>query len=455
MKRIHNFTVALLAATATVTAAAGGFVDNNFKRAAIYDGYEEFCNLAGGYAPVMTPDRHWGLIDSTGTVVVKPRYDNIERPERGLAITTNDTLFGLVDLNNPSASFEPRHRFLALTNGLMLTDSADRLTLTRRDGTPVATVDRLWKPSGNRMRYKLDRKTGYLDMDGNVAIPATFEDGSHFSEGLATVTLGDGRLAVIDTLGNERFSRDCEMIGRYNNGRAIYISNDLYGLLDTLGTAVVPAGYDKLSDNLNDTYTVDIKGKQGLIDADGNTLLPRDYIFIGLENEKMVSVWRDHDARGFFDLENKKTIGWVRDAGEFSEGLAVVEFTPGAVTFVNREGKPAFNRGFENADRFSEGLAAVQSPDNLLWHYIATDGTTAIEGDFEEARPFQDGVATVKRNGLWGAIDTTGAIVYPLVFETEPVMTDDGIKVTDDGIIYIIDRNHLIVARLSPDNEFK
>jgi len=65
---------------------------------------------------------------------------------------------------------------------------------------------------------------------------------------------------------------------------------------------------------------------------------------------------------------------------------------------------------FQEAQRFSEGLAAVRV-DKSGWGYIDQTGHFVIRPQFEGARPFSEGLASVKIRGLWGFIDKTGRVV--------------------------------------------
>ncbi|MEQ2006871.1 MAG: WG repeat-containing protein [Limisphaerales bacterium] len=82
-----------------------------------------------------------------------------------------------------------------------------------------------------------------------------------------------------------------------------------------------------------------------------------------------------------------------KNAGEFSEGLAVIEAEAGRSGYISTSGKVVIRPQFTIAGSFSEGLADVMADGR--WHYIRRNGTRAFKGDFDSAGPFVRGVARV------------------------------------------------------------
>lgn len=116
------------------------------------------------------------------------------------------------------------------------------------------------------------------------------------------------------------------------------------------------------------------------------------------------------------------SIGLVgREPPMFAEGLAAVGMAkPGASKFgfLDESGAWAIEPKFENAGRFSDGLApvAISTEDGRgFWGYIDKTGAWVIEPRFAVALPFVDGLAAaqgdpdVEQSDKWGYIDRTGA----------------------------------------------
>ncbi len=71
---------------------------------------------------------------------------------------------------------------------------------------------------------------------------------------------------------------------------------------------------------------------------------------------------------------------------------------------------------YTNARDFSEGLAAVKK--DGLWGYIDTDGKYAVEPKYYGAWSFSEGLAAVQdKNGKWGFIDKSGNEVVAAAYD--------------------------------------
>src|SRR5262249_16943380 len=99
----------------------------------------------------------------------------------------------------------------------------------------------------------------------------------------------------------------------------------------------------------------------------------------------------------------------------FYSGLAVAWLERiGKMGYCDRSWNLVIQPQFEDADTFSEGLAAVRMGGK--YGYIDTTGTMVIEPQFERVGSFSEGLAMVKRSQTdpGGYIDKTGKVVIEL-----------------------------------------
>jgi hypothetical protein len=89
----------------------------------------------------------------------------------------------------------------------------------------------------------------------------------------------------------------------------------------------------------------------------------------------------------------------------------------GKCGFVDGTGKLTVSYKFDEAEAFSEGLAAVERGD--LWGYIDKSGRLVIPFRFDHAFDFVDGLALVILNGQWCYIDTAGRVVARKVWHRD------------------------------------
>ena len=91
--------------------------------------------------------------------------------------------------------------------------------------------------------------------------------------------------------------------------------------------------------------------------------------------------------------------------------------------FHNTDGYKAKSLLFtdDNFRLYSEGLLALQHPENGLWGFVDSAMRLQIEPQFADVGPFMEGKATFKSiNGLWGYIDTQGNVMIEPRFSMQP-----------------------------------
>lgn len=202
-------------------------------------------------------------------------------------------------------------------------------------------------------------KYGFKDKDGNVVIPAKYDNTYQvFSEGLTAVKT-NGKWGFIDKNDNFVIDARYDDAHLFRNGQAEIKINDKWGKIDKSGKVVIPVKYDyigPLSDGLSGTK---LNGKWGFVDKAGSFVIAATY-------------------------------DWADD---FSEGLASVEIN-GKYGFIDKAGKLVIPAKYISAKNFSEGLTAVEVKKDK-WGYIDTKGKLVIPARYKLARDFSDGRAWV------------------------------------------------------------
>jgi len=156
---------------------------------------------------------------------------------------------------------------------------------------------------------------------------------------------------------------------------------------------------------------------------------------------------------GYIDRDGEVVVApRFRQAGDFSDGLARVETEKGS-GYIDADGKIAFMLDAELGPvdwtlRFTEGRALIS------WKgkrgYFDRRGKLAVEPKYDDANKFSEGLAAVNigaksagfprpsvmQGGNWGFIDTTGRLVIPMRF------SDVDVKGFSDGLalVYVEDK---------------
>ena len=258
-------------------------------------------------------------------------------------------------------------------------------------------------------RYKMiilkdgERKHGFLDENGEVVIDFIYESSYAFSEGLAPVAL---------------------------NGK--------YGYIDTEGNTVIPFQYDWALRFYDGLAAVELDGKWGFIRKDGTVAVPICYELYHSFGEGLAPVERD-GVWGYVDTGGNTVIPFQYDtdygAEPFSEGLAKVQKN-GVTQFIDKSGAVVFTvddaeyRVIGNRAAFSDGRCPVlvdsMEGAQAVSHCgaIDTTGKLVIPAIYENALAFSGGLSLAQLDGKYGYIDVNGTTILPFIYVSATGFTD-------------------------------
>jgi hypothetical protein len=132
------------------------------------------------------------------------------------------------------------------------------------------------------------------------------------------------------------------------------------------------------------------------------------------------------------------------DAEPFREGVAWVRLT-GALTWalIDEAGtlliQPA--TGYLGVSGFTDGLAWVSRDGSTKWVAVDRTNRVVVGTGFDDVRPFRRGLAAVRLQGRWGAVDVTGRVVVPFRYEGFATALHDGRYVdgfSDEGLAIVL-----------------
>ncbi len=265
---------------------------------------------------------------------------------------------------------------------------------------------------------------------------------------------------------------DCvyDEVYQFTDERARVCQNKLWGLIDADGTAVTDTEFeyiDTFSDRL--AYVRDKRYKFGFINQDGELIVPLIYDNVNSFSEGLAMVELS-GKRGFIDTEGNVVIGidikyartsynrnWHKNSYYFREGLCLVEtgqwkemelLIDGkskesgyhlncSIGFINKSEEiiipfsPFPGDYLHSFTSFSEGLHGIgrktgkkvkckiydEETDEYLWGFIDKMGNEVIPCEFESVGSFIEGLAVVQKNEKFGFINRRGVLVIPCIYE--------------------------------------
>jgi hypothetical protein len=267
-----------------------------------------------------------------------------------------------------------------------------------------------------------DGKWGYMDGTGKVAIEPQYACAWDFSDGLAAVQVGQRR-GFVDAGGKMVIKPSYPMTWGFSDGlAAVFVGGVMFG---------------KAMDLRN-------SGKWGYIDRTGTLKFECSAATDFREGKAFVyegpgggrQAWSIVDTGGKALARGMKFSSAAMVRG-FSEGLAAVgkggdRSRPAMWGYIDPTGGVAIAHAFLGAGDFRDGLAPVGFPGpgatnavggradravNAKWGYIDRGGKAVIEGRYDWAGSFSDGLAAVRVEGKWGYINKSGATVIQPAFE--------------------------------------
>lgn len=278
-----------------------------------------------------------------------------------------------------------KKRFLAilLTVVLMLALAVPGFAATETRIT-FATYVNPWAFDTTQHLVKVNHNGmfGYVNYYGTIRVHEKYSSLNSFSEGLAVATK-DGAVCYVDAAGNEVITLGVCEAHDFSQGRARIVDN---------------------KDGHNNTYFIDKTGKSVILL--GNTTAD-DFQSVGL-----AKIYRN-GLIGLIDVNGNNVchimFSTIRN---YKEGLAYCEWSDANgfhKGYLNTKGQlqiDGLNTAYVFSD-FSNGMAKVVDPATSQVGYIDTTGWMAVYCQYEDGDDFSNGVARIKRGGLWGYIDKT------------------------------------------------
>jgi hypothetical protein len=94
-------------------------------------------------------------------------------------------------------------------------------------------------------------------------------------------------------------------------------------------------------------------------------------------------------------------------------------------------GENIFDKVFEDAYGFSDGLAAVKK--DGLWGFIDKTGNMVIKNQLDQVKSFNESFAAVEKKDEWGLIDNSGEFVSDFQYDCINDFHEGFTSVAKDG----------------------
>ena len=190
----------------------------------------------------------FGIIDTYGNVVIKPKYDAIKfYINDNLILVINKNKFGIINLKGDT---------------IIPLEYSD-ISYNLREGLLFA---------------KLNDKYGYINLKNEIIIPFEYTKAENFSDGLAVVYkdkkafyINKNNVIVMDVKG------DLIWQNMFKNGLAVFKTNGKFGYININKEVIINPIYEEATVFQNDRAFVTLNKKSGIINSKGKVILPLIY----------------------------------------------------------------------------------------------------------------------------------------------------------------------------------
>lgn len=317
----------------------------------------------------------YGYINKSGFVVIEPQFDKAANDFfEGLAPIAIGRSYGYID-ESGSIAIEPQFD--------LTSDFSEGLAYVWTSG-----------------------KYGYIDRTGAVVIAPQFDGAGKFSAGLAPVTIG-GKPCLVNRAGHVIANPDpFRIVQKFPEGLAAVRVGDKFGYMDETQRVVIEPQFDEADDFSEGLAHVNIGGKR--FSHYDRGLQGGEHFYIDKTGKRII----DANKCGISERINLAT--------SFSEGMA-------RICLVERVGSHTWSQSFVRSlfSSSSDGVPSSSTEVKWKYGYIDKAGKLAIKPQFDDAKDFHGGLASVNigylpfsyergilSDGKWGYIDKSGEYVW-------------------------------------------
>lgn len=333
----------------------------------------------------------YGFIDNTGKLIIPMEYDYASDFFAGYSVVFKDGKCGLIDING------------------------DIVVPIENDDIILANLSN--KDNNGLIGVVNNSKMGFFDInERKIVVPLIFDEtnGVRFSEDRAVVNKG-GKKVYVDLSGKQISSEEWDNAHSFNNGISVvskdetyYIVDKNFNVVDTIGdVSLLIMAHDYsviLAKNTSNDWSIISAGNKvvnmhySLIDYCG-----KPFLIASINKGKA-----GKNRNGLIDLNGNIVMPMKYDKlYSYADGFVLKRRNKWTyLECADNNLSPLFSIKCQEIDGFVDGLSRILKKGKF--GYINKQGEIVIPCKYEYSRNFQEGKAVVMNNNRWGFIDIKG-----------------------------------------------
>lgn len=366
-------------------------------------------------------DKKWGLINTSGVVVVDPIYEAIgEFKHLGYAVMQRQGGVGLID-QNTNEVIRPRYEDIkVLDEDLVAVMDAGQWMVINFDEEVVLekgyTRVNVWE--GEYLAFLKDNKWGIALKDGTVITEPAYEGLRLLDNGYFETQIEDG-IGLLSPDGVVLIPPSYKEIKIIHENLFLFKDNRRWGGVDGNGNEVFEASFDSFQ-KINEQFIV---------------LVSKNLKF--LYSDKAADIISKDEYSGFYD---------------FSE-TQILTKKQRRLGLINDDGTMVLEAKYHEIHAYAEDLYRVNYEG--AWGVVSSNDEIVIPFDYNYIAPSKNNVCAAKKGTYWTAINLSGEELIEAKYE-QITIEDDMIRATANGALelFAIDEKGNIIDENKLEKHF-
>ena len=351
-----------------------------------------FHNISQSYVVPFANKGLWGYVLSNGNILINNMYKQADPFSDGLAFvfSIKEKRWMIIDENNNEINVDAKNYIPKNYFGFGRKGFIDSLA-----------------------QIRVKNKFGYINTTGKFIHKAEYDKLSEFQDGFAIGRI-DEQFFLLGKKGEQiKIKGSIEGVNYVKNGYAPFKNKEgNFGFINTKGEITIPAKFKKVGYFFNNiAWARNINGQIGFININGDwTIAPQFNKVNNFESDDKITSVKKEDKWLFlrasgktFEIENAIAIG------EFNNGRCWVKIINNKVGFIDEQGNWIIEPKYEAAKNFENGLSKVKK--NGLWGLINTNGEIIADCIYKKIGKITKYPIEILKSDLWGFINHDGSIL--------------------------------------------
>ena len=333
-------------------------------------------------------DGKYGLIDLNGKELLPAEYDEIiglNGIENSILIKKDDK-YGLVN-DTGSVIIEPNYKEIK------------NLGETYREGYITIDENDKYGVIGATKMKLLDNKYDNIEQ---VYLSDYY------------LVTENGERKVINSSGETILNSGFDQISSKTEDGFIYVSQGLYGEINTTGEVQIEPTYQDLKQVKKGVYIAKNNDRYGIIDNEGNTMIPFDYTLITYNKDAKLFITDDANYNTTIINENYES----KITGILSE----INTTKSYIRMRVDDEYKYYDLSCQektNIEVLEDNTLFLSKKDGK-YGFVDKKGNVVVDYIYDDATEQNEyGFVAVKKDGKWGAIDKDGKVVVEPIYNLE------------------------------------